>query len=872
MTTQTTNYNLNKPADGDVEWGTEIRANWDSVDALIKLNEVAATAAQSRADLHSSRHNKGGVDALSHDALEDFLTSKHFIETSINHVNIQNVGSNTHAQIDTHLALVNEHIDWTSATANFLTSGTLASGAQTIIGGVDITLGAEDNVTIDGSATLQTHNFGLLDLKVKAGVFGTRCIEMEIDINGQADTMAIEADYVATGMVAGDIEVGFDLSVDTANATGGILEAMSVNKIGAGTMEVEALHVDIQVVPIHQDSGSFGAVETALTTSDESSFTDITTAAGDSGNNATLFASNNDFLYLGMAAKFGIAEVILNTVASGGGIKPEFAFSTGAGTWMDFGPNDSTGGFKRNGEIDWEPSDLSGWATASYDGNTKYWIKVKRTRVALSTVPIEETLKVSSPTEYIWDENGDLSIGGVSVGRNIDLVATTAVLGQITQGGTRILHTFGTDNIFVGAGSGTLTLSGADNTGVGAASLKALTSGAQNTAVGERAMEAVLTGAGNTAVGFRAGRFHKGSNNVFVGVTAGQGSSGASGSNSVYIGRQSAFVNAGVSSLNVVIGDRAGFSGTNYDSCVFLGYRSGYYETADAKLFIDNQSRTNEATSRVESLVYGIFDATVADQEFHINAKFYALHAATFSSTIAANGHITLANTKDLLCATEFGSDLFSSATPGGELHLGDVNSYAIATTAEHSFYRADNTWAAPAQLGLGITIAQVRFLGYHGGSAYGECARITVTARDTFNDANTLGTAMFLGVAELSGSAPVTYIGMDGRNTRIDINRKMQFASTVDIWTAVAGSSDLGRSGVGWGNIYVADAKNLIFGTTTGTEIGTAANQKVGRWGVGAVVQPLHIIDADGTLGDITTKFNTLLAQMAITGMQAAS
>ena len=71
---------------------------------------------------------------------------------------------------------------------------------------------------------------------------------------------------------------------------------------------------------------------------------------------------------------------------------------------------------------------------------------------------------------------------------------------------------------------------------------------------------------------------------------------------------------------------------------------------------------------------------------------------------------------------------------------------------------------------------------------------------------------------------------------------------------------------------LTMADGKDIEFKTTTGSKIGTAANQKISRWGVTPVVQPAHIIDADGTLADITTKFNTLLAQHATTGEQASS
>ena len=37
MSSQTPNLNLNKPAEGDTDWATEINANWDKLDPLEKL-------------------------------------------------------------------------------------------------------------------------------------------------------------------------------------------------------------------------------------------------------------------------------------------------------------------------------------------------------------------------------------------------------------------------------------------------------------------------------------------------------------------------------------------------------------------------------------------------------------------------------------------------------------------------------------------------------------------------------------------------------------------------------------------------------------------------------------------------------------------
>ena len=66
--------------------------------------------------------------------------------------------------------------------------------------------------------------------------------------------------------------------------------------------------------------------------------------------------------------------------------------------------------------------------------------------------------------------------------------------------------------------------------------------------------------------------------------------------------------------------------------------------------------------------------------------------------------------------------------------------------------------------------------------------------------------------------------------------------------------------------------AGNIATDTTTGTKIGTATNQKIGFFNATPIVQQAHIVDADGTLADITTKFNTLLARMESFGFHATS
>ncbi len=68
-------------------------------------------------------------------------------------------------------------------------------------------------------------------------------------------------------------------------------------------------------------------------------------------------------------------------------------------------------------------------------------------------------------------------------------------------------------------------------------------------------------------------------------------------------------------------------------------------------------------------------------------------------------------------------------------------------------------------------------------------------------------------------------------------------------------GADDITFAGTVTANdsITMADAKNLSFNTTTGTKIGTAANQKMGFYNTAPVVQQTHVGDPAATASDTT-------------------
>jgi len=149
-----------------------------------------------------------------------------------------------------------------------------------------------------------------------------------------------------------------------------------------------------------------------------------------------------------------------------------------------------------------------------------------------------------------------------------------------------------------------------------------LTTGSYNTLIGASSGAAITTGGSNTAIGRSSlYRVTTTSNNVAIGMNALEQSTGAS--NMTCIGRSS-----GGTSV----------SGTG---CVFLGYQSGYYETGSNKLFIDNQSRTNEEDARVKALIYGGFDASTANQFLNINGTLQALSYKSSDGSTGATGSFT---------------------------------------------------------------------------------------------------------------------------------------------------------------------------------------------------------------------------------------
>lgn len=229
------------------------------------------------------------------------------------------------------------------------------------------------------------------------------------------------------------------------------------------------------------------------------------------------------------------------------------------------------------------------------------------------------------------------ALGAHTLEDNISGSANVAIGRQALQANT-------TGNFNFGMGDQTLitNTSGYRNVGIGYRALYANNNGRLNVAIGDEAMRYNSSGIYNTAVGSGALFLSTSSRNVGIGINCGKHQT--SGENNVYIGsfcaeyNQTGSTNVGVGyyacgkgagSAQVAVANQtclgaySGYRLSNGSSGnVLLGYYAGSRQTTnDNLLIIDNQDRASAAAEITNALMYGIFDATPANQSLRINGE-----------------------------------------------------------------------------------------------------------------------------------------------------------------------------------------------------------------------------------------------------------
>ncbi|MDB4726193.1 DUF2793 domain-containing protein [bacterium] len=269
------------------------------------------------------------------------------------------------------------------------------------------------------------HVVGAIELDHTATEDDDHAIEIVCDAAGFGDVKAVDLDYITGAVGATQDEEVILVNIDETLSTGGQVSAMQVLATTEGSVQAIALKCGPNIDAIRQEVGTFGNMDSALNIA-----VDVLAALSSGGaGNITTFVADNDTFTIGDAASFGAIEVILDTGASGAGIAPTWEYSTGVGTWATFSPADGTNGFRNTGVVEWDVTDLSGFAVGT---GSEFLIRITRTRNSLSTTPIIDLLQISALTEYKWDKDGAINAASLTLATDL----------AVTEGGSgRSSHT-----------------------------------------------------------------------------------------------------------------------------------------------------------------------------------------------------------------------------------------------------------------------------------------------------------------------------------------------------------------------------------------------------------------------------------------------
>jgi hypothetical protein len=318
---------------------------------------------------------------------------------------------------------------------------------------------------------------------------------------------------------------------------------------------------------------------------------------------------------------------------------------------------------------------------------------------------------------FLWNNSTKL----LDIAGNINLSDTTSSIGQFKIGGLTVFHTYGnpSQNLFIGSPSGNYTLTKAsaiENVGLGANTLVSLTTGDRNLAIGAYALYNITNGnnnvavgdaamygtvagvANNTAIGSQAGRNSAGSNNTYIGLSAGYygggGTGGGSGNTGMGCGTVS---NATTGSYNFTGGFYSGYNITSGSYNIIMGAA------------VDAPSASASGQLNIGNVLYG--------------TGLYQTNTQSSTPTAAGKIGIGIAPTQRLTLAAGTASAgtaplAFTSGTNlttavAGVMEYNGTNLFFTRTgsTRENVVVAVDNAVAPTTSIGVGI-------VNYYGASA----------------------------------------------------------------------------------------------------------------------------------------------------------
>jgi hypothetical protein len=155
----------------------------------------------------------------------------------------------------------------------------------------------------------------------------------------------------------------------------------------------------------------------------------------------------------------------------------------------------------------------------------------------------------------------------------ISLVTTTSTTGQILQATKRLLHSYGTSNIFLGSEAGNFATTGlGKNIAIGRITLQSLQGGVGNIAIGDACGFSITGGSSNMLFGeFSGNLITTGTQNCALGVSSLRGVTTTS--ENTAIGYQALFSTTG--SKNTGIGVNSSWTCSSGSKNTFIGEYSG---------------------------------------------------------------------------------------------------------------------------------------------------------------------------------------------------------------------------------------------------------------------------------------------------------
>lgn len=407
-------------------------------------------------------------------------------------------------------------------------------------------------------------------------------------------------------------------------------------------------------------------------------------------------------------------------------------------------------------------------------------------------VDVDGNLAEDNTNFYFDDEQNRVVVDNI----RIPATDADAVEGIFYRAGSRFIHTFGTDNTFIGVNSGNFSLTTASatkNTSLGATSLDALTTGDDNVAIGYGSLGSNTTGVDNVAIGVNSMIFNQtgsssvaigrlalqrntGSYNTAVGTSAFQIKGGGDYNTGIGFGALYGSVTDASTTYNTALGAFAGASVSTGSRNTFLGAYTDLISATPTlsdsiaigyltQISASNQFVVGSETSAITDVYIGegVTSATPSD---------LTINATGGSGTDIEGADITIAGGKGTGSATS-GAVIFSTGdagatgatlqtlsekmrlTFGGRLGLGtttpDFEFEAVSATQNIELVAtgyngrkpvfagrsANGTEGSPTATALNDIIAEFGGQGYGTtGFANSSTASIRMIAEEAFDDA----------------------------------------------------------------------------------------------------------------------------------------